>query len=95
MKLSFISSDRFYELFSLWDSETNEPDTLEWRDNLSESEGLLVASWDASFSLGTQDVCKSILNSWDESCALRVKDACEFILQCENDRVKTLLPDLG
>ena len=81
-----ISSDRIDALFSLWDSETNEPDTLEWRDNLSESEASLVASWDKSFSLGQQDVCKCILNSWDESCALRVKDACEFILQCEVER---------
>lgn len=95
MKLSFISSDRFHELFFLWDSETNEPDTHEWRDNLSESEGLLVASWDKAFSLGSQDVCKLILNNWDESTNHRIKDACDFILQCEIDRCNTMLPDMG
>lgn len=61
MNISFISSDRIDELYSLWGSESSDPDTQEWREDLSESEASLVASWDKSFSLGVRCLCERIL----------------------------------
>ena len=56
-----ISKERYEQLSWLWGEETSDPDTQEWRDELTAEEAELVASWDKSFNLGVKSLCQQIL----------------------------------
>lgn len=61
-----ISPDRIDELEWFWGAETSDPETEEWRDELTEAEAALVASWDKAFSLGVKSMCERILQQGTE-----------------------------
>ena len=56
-----ISKQRYDELFYLWNEESNDPGTQEWRDELTFDEARLVSSWDKSFNLGVKSLCEQII----------------------------------
>lgn len=43
---------RIRELKEIWEHETNDPETEEWRDRLTPQEAKLVAAWDDGFDFG-------------------------------------------
>lgn len=43
---------RIRELKEIWEHETNDPETEEWRDRLTPQEAKLVATWDDGFDFG-------------------------------------------
>ena len=47
-----MTEQRIEELLYLWDNETNEDWTQEWRDKLTADEQALVESWDYKFING-------------------------------------------
>jgi hypothetical protein len=55
-----IDEDRLEDLQELWERETNDPDTQEWRDDLTQEEHQLVAEWDANYSNAVGAICKEI-----------------------------------
>lgn len=50
-------------LRGLWDTETDEPETLEWRETLTAEEAELVAAWDEQAALGMGRLCKRVLEA--------------------------------
>ena len=56
-----ITDERKEALLDCWDNETNEAETQEWRDNLTEEEAKLVAEWDMQYAKGMAGMCKQIL----------------------------------
>ena len=56
-----ISKDRLEEIQWFYDNETNDPDTQEWRDELSEEEEALVDEWDKQYCNGVSALCSAIL----------------------------------
>ena len=44
-----ISRKRLYYLDWSWNSETDDPETQEWRKELNAEEAAVVASWDEAF----------------------------------------------
>lgn len=56
-----ISSNRLEELRYAWEAETSDPETQEWREELSDKESLLIASWDRAYNLGVRSLCEQIL----------------------------------
>lgn len=69
--LNTISEERYDELSWLWGEESNDPETQEWREELTEDEAKLVASWDKAFNLGVKSLCEQILQH-EIHCATRM-----------------------
>lgn len=59
--LKNISEERYEQLRWCWGEESEDPDTQEWRDELTSEEAKLVSSWDRSFNLGVKSLCQQIL----------------------------------
>ena len=57
-----IEQKRLDELRRLWWDETCEPETQEWRDDLTPSEEKFVESWDHAYNLGVKSLCEQILH---------------------------------
>lgn len=57
-----ISEDRKEFLSWCWRYESEDPDTQEWRDELTPEEEELVAGWDRSFNIGFKSLCWKILD---------------------------------
>ncbi len=55
-----LNKDRLDQLLSLWENETNEDDTQEWRGELSSEEKELVASWDGHYCESIGRLCQKI-----------------------------------
>lgn len=58
-----INKQRYDELLYLWGEETNDPETQEWREDLTIQEARLVASWDKAFNLGVKSLCQQIITA--------------------------------
>lgn len=56
-----IGRDREAELMYLWDNESEDPDSMEWRDELTEEEQL-VEAWDTRYERGIARLAQDILN---------------------------------
>ena len=56
-----ITQERYEELESYWNDETNDEDTQEWRYELTQEEEELVDEWDYNFNAGMCSVLKKIL----------------------------------
>ena len=56
-----ISKLRYDELLILWGEETNDPETQEWREELTIWEARLVESWDRAAYIGVRNLCERIL----------------------------------
>lgn len=57
-----ISEERKAEMAELFYGETNDPESEEWRESLTEEELVLVESWDEAFERGLYRLCKDILD---------------------------------
>lgn len=57
-----ISPEREAELHELFNSETNEDWTQEWRDSLNEQEQKLVDKWDATYAKSVKTIGQKILD---------------------------------
>lgn len=55
-----IPTERQEELYSLWGSETNAPETEEWRDELTLEEQEMVAQWDEQFETGIENLMQDM-----------------------------------
>ena len=54
----------YEELMSAWENETNDPETQEWRDDLTADERKLVEQWDDNYEQGlAQMILRSRANS--------------------------------
>ena len=58
-----MDENRRQELYDSWSAETNEPETEEWRDDLTPEEAALVDQWDAAFLAGYYKLCCAILDA--------------------------------
>ncbi len=56
-----MDNERREELYRLWSEETNEAESLEWRQELSPEELDLVAQWDIGFPQGVNTLCTRLL----------------------------------
>lgn len=56
-----VSEERIAFLDYLWSEETEDPATMEWRDELDAEEAALVASWDAAYANGIRRISEDIL----------------------------------
>ncbi len=56
-----ITKERLEELDSLWGHETENPETTEWRDDLSAEEEQIIAQWDKKMHSGILRLCEDIL----------------------------------
>ena len=66
-----ITEERYDFLSWCWAEETSDLDTMDWRDELTEEESKLVASWDKAFNLGVKSLCQQILHHECE-CATKM-----------------------
>lgn len=58
---TLVPKEREKELFSLWESETNAPETEEWREELTAAEAALVETWDTKAEQGMSKLANDIL----------------------------------
>ena len=56
-----IPEDRKESLFQLWNTETDDPETMEWRDNLTPVEEIYGESLDRGFTVGCRQISTVIL----------------------------------
>ena len=57
-----VSEERIALLDYLWDREDpDDPESMEWRDDLDAEELALVESWDRSYAKATLKICEDIL----------------------------------
>ncbi len=56
-----VSEERIAFLDYLWSEETEDPATMEWRDELNAEEAALVASWDEKYANGIRRLSEDIL----------------------------------
>lgn len=57
-----VSEARIAFLDYLWDREDpDDPESMEWRDELDAEETALVESWDASYANGVRKISEDIL----------------------------------
>ena len=66
-----ISKERWEQLQWFWGEESSDPDTQEWRDELTSEEAALVSSWDRAFNQGVKSLCQQILHHECE-CATKM-----------------------
>lgn len=66
-----ITEERYDCLSMCWAEETSDLDSMDWRDDLTEEESKLVASWDKAFNLGVKSLCQQILHHECE-CAIKM-----------------------
>ena len=50
MENDYVTPEREAELFEMWVSETNDPETAEWRDGMTPGEAAVVDAWDKKFA---------------------------------------------
>lgn len=56
-----ITEERFDYLLWAWQEESEDPETQEWREELTEEEAKLVASWDRTARIEIRKLCERIL----------------------------------
>lgn len=56
-----IGDNRIEELRGSWEHETNDPESQEWREDLTEEETALVEQWDAKAESQIHEMCADIL----------------------------------
>lgn len=56
-----MTEERKDQLLWLWGEETNDPDTQEWRDDLTPEEEAKVAEWDANAERGMGEMARRTL----------------------------------
>lgn len=56
-----VSEERIAFLDYLWSEETEDPATMEWRDELNAEEAALVASWDETYCSAVGTLAMDIL----------------------------------
>lgn len=56
-----VSEERIALLDYLWSEETEDPATMEWRDELNAEEAALVASWDEKYCSAVGTLAMDIL----------------------------------
>jgi hypothetical protein len=56
-----ITKEREAELDELFGSESNDPETQEWRDGLTEDEQQLIDNWDDQYEKGILNIASRIL----------------------------------
>jgi len=56
-----ISEARMIELADNWNAETNDPETQEWRDDLTPEEAEIIADWDNGYADGMHQLCQEIM----------------------------------
>ena len=47
-----MTEERKSELYALWGNETNDPETEEWREDLTPEEATMVDEWDGAVEAG-------------------------------------------
>jgi len=57
-----ITQDRIDEMEDDFWSESNDEDTQEWREDLTEEETKVVDKWDRKYAQGTVSLCQQILD---------------------------------
>lgn len=68
-----ISKERYDYLLWAWGEESEDPETQEWRDELTEAEEMLVSSWDRAARIEIRKLCERILDlTPDEKPSLNV-----------------------
>ena len=80
-----IEEDRLEELKEWHDAETNDPETQEWRDDLTPDEQAVVAKWDRQYALGIGKLAKAIIaqqhmNKLPETCLSLLPSTGELII---------------
>lgn len=63
-----ITEKRLEYLQWVWGEESEDPETQDWREDLTIEEQRLVATWDRSFNLGVRSLCQQILEH-EVTCA--------------------------
>jgi hypothetical protein len=56
-----ITSQREDDMYENWMAESNDPETEEWRDELTDDEQKLVDEWDRGYNTGIRKMCERIL----------------------------------
>ena len=53
------------EMLDCWNNETNEPDSMEWREDLTEYQRKLVEIWDEQYDLRIARMVRDTFNASD------------------------------
>ncbi len=61
-----ISEARMKELADDWNEETNDPETEEWRDDLTPQEAKIIDDWDGGYAAGLHTICQDIMALYRE-----------------------------
>jgi hypothetical protein len=56
-----ISEARMIELADNWNAETNDPETDEWRADLTPEEAKIIHDWDYGYAAGMHQLCQEIM----------------------------------
>lgn len=88
-----MTEERKNELLWLWGEETNDPDTQEWRDELTPEEAAKVAEWDANAERGMGEMARRILELEDRQPSIESRIAGAKAEELRRRAAK--LPDAG
>ncbi|WP_312611332.1 hypothetical protein [Oscillibacter sp.] len=61
-----ITEDRLAELADNWNEETSDPETQEWRDDLTQDEAKIIDGWDMGYAVGIHKLCQDIIAMYRE-----------------------------
>lgn len=88
-----MTEERKNELLWLWGEETNDPDTQEWRDELTPEEAAKVAEWDANAERGMGEMARRILELEERQPSIESRIAAAKAEELRRRAAK--LPDAG
>ena len=96
-----MTIERRAELYELWSSETEAPETQEWRDHLSLEELDAVAQWDIGYAACLRKTTKTIMIRYTakeiwmvedigDHCRLWLRDGAVYLARLTRDRLLQL-----
>lgn len=56
-----VSEERLIALADNWNDETCDPETEEWREDLTAEEAAIIAGWDKGCASGVLKICQDIM----------------------------------
>lgn len=61
-----ITEKRLKDMADDWNYETSDPETQEWRDDLTPEEARIVRDWDNGYAVGMHNLCRDIMALYQE-----------------------------
>ena len=89
-EIFYIPYDRVAELSDLFNSETNDPESEEWREDLTTNERCLVRRWDKDVNAGLSKLAEALANARQNTSAQPQSSSLESLCARATEHAATI-----